>query len=108
MGVLISASYFSLRGWNQSRRLLRLSARRNFRASGEKPGNVFFIWGAIDNCAIQRTPLLLKDVCRPAGAHLFYACYPGLPAWARLFRACGAGQRVVKKRRHVTPRLRAV
>src|ERR1051325_8003219 len=54
IGALISDSYFSLRGWNHSRRLLRLSARRKERASGEKPENCdFVILGTRDTWAME-------------------------------------------------------
>src|SRR5947209_9328461 len=54
MGSLISSSYFCLRGWNHSLRLLRFRLRRNVRASGEKPGNLDFIF-AQSNYENQRS-----------------------------------------------------
>src|SRR5207302_11047720 len=31
-----------------------------------------------------------KNLCRPYGAWVMFLCYPGLPAWATLFRTFGA------------------
>src|SRR5215510_8891797 len=60
-GNLINLSYSALRGWNHSRRLLRLRLRRKNRACEEKPGNVDFICSIVpgivfpDSSAIRPT-----------------------------------------------------
>src|SRR5215469_16864675 len=53
IGMRIRLSYCSLRGWNQSRRLLRLSLRRKERASGEKPGKTLIACGQAISWAMR-------------------------------------------------------
>jgi hypothetical protein len=47
-----------------------------------------------------------RSLCRAAGAHRFYRCYPPLPRWANEFRASGAVCRRAEAAGYFQSRLR--
>src|ERR1043165_4354891 len=50
---------------------------------------IIFIWLLVSPQVVGYAGTAGSQMCRPYGAPLFSHRYPGLTAWARLFRPCG-------------------